>query len=121
MTDRVRSELTARVLREPAIGEAGNVILGAIVAVMLGGLVPAGALATWFGILCTIVLARVWFRIRAAQRVPLPEGVPPQIIVAMGAVGLCWSLGAFLLLTSGRIAELELVMIVACGVGAAAT
>ncbi|HEY6220150.1 MAG TPA: ATP-binding protein [Gemmatimonadaceae bacterium] len=121
MTDRVRSELTARVLREPAIGEAGNVILGAIVGVMLGGLVPTPALATWFGILCTLVLFRVWLRIRARQRDPLPETVPPLLIAVIGAIGLCWSVGAFLILTSGRIGQLELVMIVACGVGAAAT
>ena len=117
-----RSELTARFLREPALAEAGNAILGAILVVMLWGRVPASGLLGWLGILISVIVAaRFGIRSQFAHRSILPDRVPASLLAAVMAAGLAWGIGAYLLLDRDAANTVQLVMIVECGVAAAAT
>jgi PAS domain S-box-containing protein len=117
----VRTELTGRFLRDSPLAEYAHVALGLTVTLLLVGIHPPLVLAGWFAALVVASVIRQRVRKHYAAKFDPPADLPWPVIATIVAVGLVWSAGAMPLLL-GTDPEMALrVMIVECGLAAAAT
>src|SRR5688572_29713393 len=117
----VRTELTGRFLSDSPLAELAHVALGLTVALLLVGLHPPLLLAAWFAALVVASAVRYQVWAHYAQKPEPPPDLPWPVIWTIVGVGLVWSAGAMPLLL-GHDREMALrVMIVECGLAAAAT
>ena len=117
----IRAELTARFLNDSPVAEVSHVVLGLTVVGLLVGMHPLTALAFWLVLLLAATAIRFRVRRRLARRSPLPATLSTAVYLSIVAVGLVWAAGSTTLVESDRGATLYLIMIVECGLAAAAT
>jgi PAS domain S-box-containing protein len=117
----VRRILAHRLLTEPAIAEMGHVMLAILVAVLLWPVLPDSRVILWSAGICLITVVRLIVRRVIARATPRIDHVPTVVRVAVIATGATWGLGTLFLAPRIPVTELALVMVVFCGLAAAAT
>ena len=113
--------LLTRLLEEPGAAEASHLIVAALVAGLLWGQVPAALLVTWLSGVTAIAAVRVYVRRRAGRARRTLARTPPILRFSIIAVALAWGLGAFVAAPFLTIADMALLMVVFCGLSAAAS
>jgi PAS domain S-box-containing protein len=117
----IRAELTARFLNDSPVAEVSHVVLGLTVAGLLVGIHSSAGLALWLAMLLTATAIRYRVRRRLAQRPTMPATLSLAVYLSIVAVGFTWAAGATALVQADQGTTLHLVMIVECGLAAAAT
>jgi PAS domain S-box-containing protein len=117
----VYSDLVARFLGDSPLAEIAHVALGLTVTLLLIGQHPAWALGSWLLALVVASYVRYTVRTRYARRAEPVEEIPRSVIATIVLVGLVWSVGAMPLLLAADPEVGLRVMIVECGLAAAAT
>src|SRR4051812_7256242 len=117
----VRTELTNRFLQDSPLAELAHVALGLAVTALAIGLYRPVFLAAWLGAI--IVVSAIRFRVRShyARKPDPPAEIPWPVLLTIVAVGLVWSAGAMPILLEDNHDHVAYVMIVECGLAAAAT
>jgi PAS domain S-box-containing protein len=117
----VRTELTGRVLNDSPVGELAHVALGLAVVLLAIGVYPLSMLALWYAAL--LIVSGIRYRVRRhyAAKLDPPAEVPWAVLATLIAVGLVWSAGAIPILLEDVHDHVTYVMIVECGMAAAAT
>src|SRR4051812_19234469 len=117
----VRTELTTRFLTDSPLAEMAHVALGVAVTALAIGVYPAGMLALWITALAVASVIRFRVRMHYAKKPDAPVELPWSILATIAAVGLVWSAGALPILIEQNHDHRAYVMIVECGLAAAAT
>ena len=117
----VRAELTARFLGDSPLAELAHVALGVAIVALAFGIYPLSMLALWFGSLAIASAIRYRVRTHYATVGQAPAEIPLPVIATIVTVGLVWSAGAIPILLEDNHDNTAYVMIVECGLAAAAT
>jgi two-component system, sensor histidine kinase and response regulator len=117
----VRAELTGRFLTDSPLAELAHVVLGLTVTALGVGVYPLSMLGLWLAAL--VVASFIRYRVRAhyAKMPEPPAEVPGPVLATIILVGLVWSAGAMPILLEDVHDNIAYVMIVECGLAAAAT
>ncbi|HEY5219625.1 MAG TPA: PAS domain S-box protein [Gemmatimonadaceae bacterium] len=119
--DYVERALLGRLLEEPGAAEASHLLVAALVLALLWGVAPGGVLASWLGAVAAASLIRVAVRRRARKSIAELRHVPAVLRIAIIAVALAWGIGAYIVAPLIPARDLALLMVVLCGLSAAAT
>jgi PAS domain S-box-containing protein len=117
----VRTELTGRFLGDSPLAELAHLFLGLTVVGLSIGVYPLSVLALWLGSLLVVSAIRYRVRTHYARKLDPPAELPWAILASIVAVGLVWSAGAMPILLEDNHDHVAYVMIVECGLAAAAT
>ena len=117
----VRTELMSRFLGDSPLAELAHVALGLTITALAIGVYPASMLSLWLGALVVASAIRYHIRMHYARRAEPPAELPWPILASIVAVGLVWSAGAMPILLEDNHDKAAFVMIVECGLAAAAT
>ena len=117
----VRTELTTRFLSDSPLAEMAHVALGLAVTALSIGVYPPAMLVLWIAALAAASIVRHRIRMHYARKVDPPAELPWPILLSIAAVGLVWSAGAMPILLEENHDYMAYVMIVECGLAAAAT
>ena len=117
----LRRDLVARLIAESAVSEIALIALAAIVGVLLWPSLAHSAVLGWVGAIVEAVLVRRLVRVRYAPRSRDVSEMPWALRLAIVATGAAWGVGALVLAPHIPFADLALLMIVICGLCAAAT
>jgi PAS domain S-box-containing protein len=117
----IRAELTARFVNDSPVAEVSHVVLGLTVAALLVGLYSSSALGLWVASLVAATTVRFRVRRRLARIPIVPATLTFAVYLTIVVVGLVWAAGAAAIVEGDQGARLHLVMIVECGLAAAAT
>ncbi len=113
--------LLTRLLEEPGAAEASHLVVAGLVAALLWGRIPTGLLVTWLTGVMVIAALRVYVRRRAGKVRRTLARTPPILRFSIIAVALAWGVGAFVAAPYLAVSELALLMVVFCGLAAAAS
>ncbi|MGH7690520.1 MAG: PAS domain-containing protein, partial [Gemmatimonadaceae bacterium] len=113
--------LLTRLLEEPGAAEASHLIVAALVAALLWGRIPTALLVVWLSGVMAIAAVRVFVRRRAGRSRRTLARTPPILRFSIIAVALAWGLGAFAAAPFLTVSDLALLMVVFCGLSAAAS
>ena len=116
-----RRALLTRLLAEPGAAEASHLIVAGLVAGLLWGHLPQALLFTWLGGVILLALIRVVVRRRMGRVQRTLAQTPSLLRFSIVAVALAWGLGAYVAAPFLAVRELALLMVVFCGLAAAAT
>lgn len=117
----IRAELTGRFLADSPLAELAHVALGTAVTLLLIGFHSPWGLALWVVSLWVTSLVRYRVRRHYARKPEAPTELPWPVIATIVIVGLVWSAGAMPILLRDDRELIGFVMIVECGLAAAAT
>ena len=117
----VRVELTERFLNDSPLAEMAHVALGFAITLLAVGMYPLPMLGLWYGSLIVASAIRYRVRMHYARKPNPPAELPWAILATIVAVGLVWSAGAMPILLEDNHDSTTYVMIVECGLAAAAT
>ncbi len=113
--------LLTRLLEEPGAAEASHLIVAALVAALLWGQIPTALLVTWLSGVMAIAALRVYVRRRAGKARRTLARTPPILRFSIIAVAFAWGLGTLVAVPFMTISDLALLMVVFCGLSAAAS
>jgi PAS domain S-box-containing protein len=119
--DDIRPELTARFLGDSPLAELAHVALGLTVTLLLIGLHPPQFLWLWFAALVALSFVRYRVRMHFAHKASVSPEIEWPVIASIVAVGLVWSAGAVPILLLDDRETAGFMLIVECGLAAAAT
>ncbi len=116
----IRRSLITRLLNDQSVAELANLPLGALAIALTWGSVPLRAQLVWFAALATATFVRMFIRRRVAVS-DLERGIPKRLRAAIVFVAAVWGIGVFTLAPYTPPVEVALVLLIVCGLTAAAT
>ena len=119
--DHTRRALLTRLLSDPGAAESSHLAVAALVMGLLWHKVPGAQLVAWVAGVGAVAVLRVVVRHRLSRQRRTLAGTPLLLRFSIVAVALAWGLGALALAPEIPAFELALLMVVFCGLAAAAT
>jgi len=116
-----RRALMTRLLGEASAAEASHVVVAGLVGALLWGRLDSLALIVWLSSVIALAAVRVYVRGRVRHESETLTSTPRVLRFAIIAVALAWGLGAFLIVPAIPEFDLALLLVVFCGLSAAAT
>ncbi len=116
-----RAALAARLFDEPVAAECAHIAVALIALALLRQAADAVPLFGWLALVSGTAIARALVRRAIARQGVRPDRVPPLLRASIVATGLSWGAGAFYFASRLPLGGTAVVMVVLCGLAAAAT
>jgi PAS domain S-box-containing protein len=118
--DNIRRTLARRLITESIVGEGTYFVIGTVVAVMLGRVMPMGITIPWLGAIFLTAIVRSVLR-RHYQKIEATlTAVPTAFRVIIISGGFIWGAGTLAFARDIPVLELAMMMVVICGLSAGA-